>query len=176
MPLQLCAPHDYGPKPADPPPVSSAFGAGGRGWNRQSRSGWRGSSTGSRIGHSCPGAAVWDVVIDGCSMRAKNGGELTGPNPPDRGKPGTKHHVVVSTHGLPPALFTRRGSGAHPQDRRTRMPLAARKQTPVSTTGSVGPQPAGKEKPATGMIRRAGFFLEQLREGQGGAPPPSQMQ
>jgi hypothetical protein len=29
-------------------------------------------------------AAAWDVVIDGCSVRAKRGGELVGPNPTDR--------------------------------------------------------------------------------------------
>ena len=29
-------------------------------------------------------AAAWDVVIDSCSVRARRGGELTGPNPTDR--------------------------------------------------------------------------------------------
>jgi transposase len=43
----------------------------------------------------------WAVVVDSCSVRAKRGGELTGPNPTDRGKLGTKYHVVVSTEGLP---------------------------------------------------------------------------
>ncbi|NUB16525.1 transposase [Azospirillum brasilense] len=32
------------------------------------------------------------------------GGELIGPNPTDRGKPGTKYHVVVSTDGIPLAI------------------------------------------------------------------------
>ena len=45
--------------------------------------------------------ASWDVVVDSCSVRAKRGGELTGPNPTDRGKAGTKYHLVVSTHGIP---------------------------------------------------------------------------
>src|SRR3712207_3551313 len=40
--------------------------------------------------------ATWDVIVDSCSVRAKHGGELTGPNPTDRGKPGTKYHVVVA--------------------------------------------------------------------------------
>src|SRR3954451_17864593 len=48
-----------------------------------------------------PEAASWDVVVDSCSVRAKRGGELTGPNPTDRGKAGTKYHVVVATDGLP---------------------------------------------------------------------------
>jgi transposase len=44
---------------------------------------------------------VRDVVVDSCSVRAKHGGELTGPNPTDRGKAGTKYHVVASTDGIP---------------------------------------------------------------------------
>ena len=44
---------------------------------------------------------TWDVVVDSCSVRAKHGGELTGPNPTDRGKAGTKYHVVVATDGIP---------------------------------------------------------------------------
>jgi transposase len=50
---------------------------------------------------SGPEAVPWDVVVDSCSVRAKHGGELTGPNPTDRGKAGTKYHVVVATDGIP---------------------------------------------------------------------------
>src|SRR3954447_25416322 len=54
-----------------------------------------------RMVRAGPEPASWDVVVDSCSVRAKHGGELTGPNPTDRGKPGTKYHVVVSTDGTP---------------------------------------------------------------------------
>ena len=54
-----------------------------------------------RTVRSGPEGAPWDVVVDSCSIRAKRGGELTGPNPTDRGKAGTKYHVVVATDGLP---------------------------------------------------------------------------
>src|SRR5215218_10875831 len=54
-----------------------------------------------RMVRAGPGSAPRDVVIDSCSVRAERGGELTGPNPTDRGKPGTKYHVVVATDGLP---------------------------------------------------------------------------
>ena len=54
-----------------------------------------------RMVRSGPEVAPWDVVVDSCSVRAKHGGELTGPNPTDRGKAGTKYHVVVSTDGIP---------------------------------------------------------------------------
>jgi transposase len=46
-------------------------------------------------------AKALDVVVDSCSARAKRGGDLTGPNPTDRGKRGTKYHIVVSTEGWP---------------------------------------------------------------------------
>ncbi len=36
-----------------------------------------------------------------CSVRAKRGGELTGPDPTDRGEAGTEYHVVASTDGTP---------------------------------------------------------------------------
>jgi transposase len=54
-----------------------------------------------RMVRSGPEVASWDIVVDSCSVRAKRGGELTGPNPTDRGKAGTKYHVVVATDGTP---------------------------------------------------------------------------
>src|SRR4051794_5207896 len=54
-----------------------------------------------RMVRSGPEGPPWDVVVDSCSVRAKHGGELTGPNPTDRGKAGTKYHVVVATDGIP---------------------------------------------------------------------------
>jgi hypothetical protein len=44
-----------------------------------------------------------DLILDSCSVRAKRGGDLTGPNPTDRGKRGTKYHVAVTGDGLPVA-------------------------------------------------------------------------
>ncbi|MGY1762412.1 IS5 family transposase [Geodermatophilus sp. SYSU D00779] len=38
--------------------------------------------------------------LDSVSVRAK-GGALTGPNPTDRGKAGSKYHLLVDAHGLP---------------------------------------------------------------------------
>ena len=48
-----------------------------------------------------PEIIPWDVAVDSCSVRAKRGGELTGPHPTDRGKAGTKYHVMASPDGLP---------------------------------------------------------------------------
>ena len=39
--------------------------------------------------------------LDSVSVRAKRGGELTGPNPTDRAKRGTKYHLLVDRTGLP---------------------------------------------------------------------------
>ena len=44
-----------------------------------------------------------DLILDSCSVRAKRGGDLTGPNPTDRGKQGTKYHLATTGDGLPVA-------------------------------------------------------------------------
>ncbi len=41
------------------------------------------------------------ALIDSSSVRAAYGGEGTGPSPVDRGKPGTKHHVITDASGIP---------------------------------------------------------------------------
>jgi len=58
-----------------------------------------------RMVRAGPEIAPWDVVVDSCSVRAKRGGELTGANPTDRGKAGTKYHLVVATDGTPLAAI-----------------------------------------------------------------------
>jgi transposase len=44
-----------------------------------------------------------DLILDSCSVRAKRGGDLTGANPTDRGKKGTKYHIAVDGDGVPVA-------------------------------------------------------------------------
>ena len=43
------------------------------------------------------------LILDTCSVRAKRAGDLTGPNPTDRGKRGTKDHIAVRADGIPVA-------------------------------------------------------------------------
>src|SRR4051812_49502852 len=43
------------------------------------------------------------ALIDGATSKAPEGGELTGPNPTDRRKKGSKHHVITDAGGVPPA-------------------------------------------------------------------------
>ena len=42
--------------------------------------------------------------VDSLSVRAKRGGERTGPNPTDRGKAGSKYHLLVDRQGVPLAV------------------------------------------------------------------------
>ncbi len=44
------------------------------------------------------------AIVDAASLRAKKGGSLTGPNPTDRAKAGSKIHVLTDRAGLPLAL------------------------------------------------------------------------
>ncbi len=46
-----------------------------------------------------------DLTPDSCSVRAKRGGDHTGPNPTDRGKRGTKYHIAVDGNGVPVACI-----------------------------------------------------------------------
>jgi transposase len=60
------------------------------------------------------------AAVDSVSVRAKRRGELTGPSPTDRGKAGSKYHVLCDRDGLPlHALVT----GANTHDSRMLAPL-----------------------------------------------------
>src|SRR5579863_9966316 len=41
------------------------------------------------------------ALIDASFVKAPEGGEDTGPNPTDRSKSGSKHHVLTDAHGIP---------------------------------------------------------------------------
>lgn len=45
------------------------------------------------------------LILDSCSVRAKRGGDLTGPNPTDRARKGTKYHIAVRGDGIPVACL-----------------------------------------------------------------------
>ena len=62
------------------------------------------------------------AVIDSASVRAV-GGAHTGPNPTDRGKPGSKHHVITDAQGVPLAASV---TGAHRHDVPQLLPLVDR--------------------------------------------------
>ena len=55
---------------------------------------------------------TWQA-LDGAMTKAPLGGEGTGPNPTDRGKSGTKRHLLTEGHGLPVGLVV---TGANRND------------------------------------------------------------
>jgi transposase len=51
------------------------------------------------------GQVDWSrAAIDSVSVRARRGGDLVGANPVDRGKPGSKYHLLIDAAGLPLAV------------------------------------------------------------------------
>jgi transposase len=49
----------------------------------------------------------WErALIDASFLKAPEGGEETGPNPTDRSKSGSKHHVMTDAQGIPLATLT----------------------------------------------------------------------
>ncbi|MFH5927496.1 IS5 family transposase [Roseomonas xinghualingensis] len=59
------------------------------------------------------------AALDSASLAAKRGGAEVGPNPTDRGKPGTKRHLVTDARGTPLGLML---SGANCHDSRMLAP------------------------------------------------------
>jgi transposase len=51
-------------------------------------------------------------VADGSHVRARRGdpGQAIGPSPVDRGRPGTKHHLLTDAHGIPLAVTVTGGN------------------------------------------------------------------
>jgi transposase len=45
------------------------------------------------------------AMVDSASIRAVGGGGKTGPNPTDRRKPGSKHHLITDAQGIPLAAI-----------------------------------------------------------------------
>ena len=60
------------------------------------------------------------AVVDSGSVRAVGAGEKTGPNPTDRRKPGSKHHVLTDGNGVPLQVQT---SAANTHDIKRLLPL-----------------------------------------------------
>ena len=62
------------------------------------------------------------AAVDSSSVRAMRGGPKTGPNPTDRARPGSKHHIIVDANGVPLAV---RLTGANRHDVMECIPLIA---------------------------------------------------
>jgi hypothetical protein len=62
-------------------------------------------------------------VADSTKARALGGGDDTGPNPTDRSKLGTKHHVLTDAQGIPLVVTA---TGANAADVTQLLPLVVR--------------------------------------------------
>jgi transposase len=92
--------------PYEDPPCEMGCGSGMTCWRRLRD--WQADGTWDKI-HKVLLADLrggdkidWSrALIDSSFVRAAYGGEGTGPSPMDRGKPGTKHHVITDASGIP---------------------------------------------------------------------------
>jgi transposase len=110
--------------------------------------------------------------VDSISVRAKRGGEHTGPNPTDRGKAGSKYHVLVERQGIPLAVEL---SAANVHDSKLLEPLVdavAPIRRPVGQPGRPRQRPAklhgdkGYDYPAKRRaLRRRGIAPRIARRG-----------
>ena len=73
---------------------------------------WRRAGVWERLHHALlnrlhdAGRIDWrHACIDSASVRARHGGEQIGRNPTDRGRPGTKRHLIVDATGIPLAIL-----------------------------------------------------------------------
>ena len=116
-----------------------------------------------RMVRAGPESAPRDVVIDSCSVRAERGGELTGPNPTDRGKPGTKYHVVVATDGTPLGVVP---SAANVHDTRLLPHLLRLAQVVCAAIGRLYADAAYDSADNRGLCLRDGIQPRIRRVGQ----------
>jgi transposase len=113
------------------------------------------------------------AAADSSSIRAVGGGEATGPNPTDRSRPGTKHHVLVDGHGIPLAVTI---TGANTPDVQQLLPLVVaipavggKPGHPRSRPESLYADRAYDSEPARSILRWLGIkpFLARRRTGHG---------
>ncbi len=71
--------------------------------------------------------------VDSCTTKAPLGGQDIGASPTDRGKGGTKRHILTDTNGLPISLLV---SGANVHDQTRAEPLLS--AMPFLTPGCSG--------------------------------------
>ena len=93
--------------------------------------------------------------LDG-ERAGQKGGEGTGPNPTDRGKPGPKHHVIADASGIPLAV---RSARQRPDSRSSSI-----WSTPCRRSGS-----RGAAAPAPGQAARGQAYDPSLRRACAGA-------
>jgi len=95
------------------------------------------------------------AIIDSAQVRAFGGGDLTGPSPVDRRKPGTKYTLMVDRNGVPLAV---RIAGANRSDQREILPIV-QEEFP-----EVGGQPGRPSTKPDEVYADAGYDSQTTRE------------
>jgi|SRR5690606_16632336 len=140
----------------------------------------------NRLGTSA--AIDWSrAAIDSISIRAKSGGDHTGPSPVDRGKPGTKIHATVDRNGLPLSvqisganvhdkrLLERTVDQIHPIRQRFGRPRRRPVNTPTrATTTTTAAPPSGRAGSSPGSPAKASNrpSASDATDGWSNAPSP----
>ena len=90
-------------------PPELGFGSGVTCWRRLDQ--WRAARVWDRLHElllarlRAAGELDWSrAIVDSSHIRAKKGGGKTGPSPVDRGRLGSKHHLLVDATGVPLAF------------------------------------------------------------------------
>lgn len=101
------------------------------------------------------------AAVDSGTVRAVGGGETTGPSPTDRGKPGSKHHVVTEAQGVPLQVEVS-AANAHDVTRFIPLivnipPVRGRPGRPRSRPESVYADRAYDSEPARAVVRWLGI-------------------
>ena len=97
-------------------------------------------------------------AVDSTKSRALGGGEDTGPNPTDRSKLGTKHHVLTDAQGIPLATTV---TGANEADVNQLLPLV---DAIPDLSGPRGDKPTKPEELYTDRAYDSEPHREGLRE------------
>jgi transposase len=121
-------------------PLELRFGSGVTCWRRLRQ--WQERGVGAAVHQVVLNwlgdldATDWSrASLDSISVRAKRGGEHTAPNPTDRGKAGSKYHLLVDRRGVPLAVQL---TAANLHDSQVLVPLVDAVQPIRRPTGEPG--------------------------------------
>jgi transposase len=107
------------------------------------------------------------ALIDSAASKAPEGGEMTGPNPTDRRKKGSKHHVITAAAGVPLAA-TLTGANRHDSTQMIPLvdaipPIRGRRGRPRRRPERLQGDRAYDSEPGREELRRRGIAPELAR-------------
>jgi transposase len=110
------------------------------------------------------------AALDSASVRAKGGGLRTGRNPTDRGKLGSKHHLIVDRNGIPLAKPTLTPANDHDSVHFERVldsirPIRQRRGRPRRRPAKLHADKAYDHKRCRRACRRRGITARIARRG-----------